>query len=105
MMKGGCCEDSTLCDCGLRFYSKSIQLVSRIDRICIDHMMLVKKLCHFAGTGDGPILVTIILGSLMVIVATVLVIGIKVIVMTVPMIGILLIAMTVLMIDITLPFL
>ena len=56
-------------------------------------MMLVKKVCHFAGTGDGPILVTIILGSLMVIVATVLVIGIKVIVMTV------------LMIDITLPFL
>ena len=44
-----------------------------------------------AGTGDGTILVTIILGSLMVIVATVLVIGIKVIVMTV------------LMIDITLP--
>ena len=56
-------------------------------------MMLVKKVCHFAGTGDAPILVTIMLGSLMVIVATVLVTGIKVIVMTV------------LMIDITLPFL
>ena len=68
-------------------------------------MVLVKKVCHFAGTGDGPILVTIILGSLMVIVAIRLVTGIKVIVMTVPMIGILLIAMTVLMIDITLPFL
>ena len=68
-------------------------------------MMLVKKVCHFAGTSDGPIRVTAILGSLMVIVATVLVIGIKVTVVTVPMIGILLFAMTVLMIDITLPFL
>ena len=68
-------------------------------------MMVVKKVCHFAGTSDGPIRVTVILGSLMVIVATVLVIGIKVIVMTVLMTGILLIVMTgVLMIGITLPF-
>ena len=52
MMEGGCCEDSTLCDCGLRIYSKSIQLVSRIVCVCIDHMMLVRKVCHYGGTGD-----------------------------------------------------
>ena len=52
MIKEGFCEDSTLCDCGLRIYSKSSQLVFRIVCICIDHMMLVKKMCHYGGTGD-----------------------------------------------------